>query len=625
MATLSDYVSGTISLTNGEVEFTGTGTAWLLAQIKEGDTILDLPGTPYQGVIASITSNTAGTLTKAWEGPDLVDVAYRIRILADGSRSTASAVQLREQLGNGNVQALAGLSGSANKVPMFTAPGAMTLVPKTDLVSGANYDVQVANLTARAAYNGMAEGFSVLVSNTGDGRSAIYSKVSNTSGDWSSPAYVTGPAVTLDVTEVDDVPYGTPPDVMLTPVAGGYNMLWKVPLGMIVVPGTITTLPSDQPAQWDWEPIEGGFRVHLSIPRGPTGDINGVTPFWVSRLGADADAAAALTGLGLTPFWQSRITNDTDAATARSAIGASPAAGLTPQGRLSAVAGVALPEMGAAGATALHYLPATGAFVPVFNGTEFRVQSIGDGLTVDLSTQPVSYNFDVYVIMVAGVPRLAIGMVWQDAFGGTHTQRGTGAGSAELERLEGILVNKYQQTMRYSPTQTVIVPARHGTFVGTFRPLATGTVTDTALNRLLSNAYNTAPRHLLGPVPSDTGYDYAAAAYRPVNGEAGQMVQILNCLPGRMAQARAALLVGTPNTNTRNCYVGIGVDSMTASSAQTRTLAQVNNLLPGTPTAEYRGFPGLGWHYLSFLEMGSGAGSQLWTTWDCRLQGECIN
>ena len=298
MTVLSDYASGTISLTNGEIEFTGTGTSWLLAQFKEGDTIIDITGaTEYMGVIATITSNTAGTLTKPWEGPTLTNAAYRIRYLPDGARSTAQAAMLREQLGNGNIQALAGLSGSANKFPMFTGPGAMTLVPKTDLVSGANYNVQVANLAARAAYNGQAEGFAVLVADTGDGRSAIYSKMSNASGDWSAPAYVTGPSISLAVTEVDEVPYGTDPDVTLTPRAGGYDLAFEIPRGMIIEPGTTTTLAPDQPAAVTFVPITGGYRLDIAIPRGPTGDITGVTSFWNTRLGSDANAAAARAGL----------------------------------------------------------------------------------------------------------------------------------------------------------------------------------------------------------------------------------------------------------------------------------------------------------------------------------------
>src|SRR5690606_38554924 len=75
----------------------------------------------------------------------------------------------------------------------FNGPHAMVIKPEADFINGAAYDVQVDTLPDRAAYDGQTAGFAVLVSDVGDGRSAIYSKVSNTSGDWSGPAYVTGP------------------------------------------------------------------------------------------------------------------------------------------------------------------------------------------------------------------------------------------------------------------------------------------------------------------------------------------------------------------------------------------------------------------------------------------------
>lgn len=235
MPALSDYLSGTISLTNGSVDFTGTSTGWLLAGFKEGDTIIDITGaTEYMGVIATIDANGAGTLTKAWEGPTLVDVAYRMRYQPDGARVSAQARNLIELLGNGNVLALAGLSGSANQVPMFTGPGAMTLVPKTDLVSGANYDVQVADIAARAAYDGQAAGYAVLVADTGDGRAAIYSKSSATSGDWSDPAYVTGPVGPLPDVTVGTVTTGDPgtdAEVTATPTVDGVELDFTIPAG----------------------------------------------------------------------------------------------------------------------------------------------------------------------------------------------------------------------------------------------------------------------------------------------------------------------------------------------------------------------------------------------------------
>lgn len=198
---LSDYVTGTITLTNGSAAFTGTGTGWLAGGFQEGDTIFDVTGaTEYMGVISTITADGAGTLTKVWEGPTLAAVPYRMRYQPDGSRVTAQARQLIELLGNGNVLAFSTLDGTAgNLVPMFTGAGAMALVPKTDLVSGAFYNVQVSDLAGRAAYDtqpgpaGTTPGYAVLVADVGDGRSAIYSKLSDTSADWSAPAYVTGP------------------------------------------------------------------------------------------------------------------------------------------------------------------------------------------------------------------------------------------------------------------------------------------------------------------------------------------------------------------------------------------------------------------------------------------------
>jgi len=233
MATLSDYVSGTISLTTGSVDFTGSATGWLLAAFKEGDTIIDITGaTEFMGVIAEITSNTAGKLTKAWEGPDLVDAPYRMRYQADGSRVSAQARNLIELLGDGTLTSLAGLSGPG--VIELLPGGGAQVVPKTDLVSGANYDVQVSDLAGRAVYDGQAEGFSVLVADVGDGRSAIYSKASNASADWTDPAYVTGPiGETPDVTigTVTTGAPGTDVEVTATPITGGVELDFTIPAG----------------------------------------------------------------------------------------------------------------------------------------------------------------------------------------------------------------------------------------------------------------------------------------------------------------------------------------------------------------------------------------------------------
>lgn len=236
MAIKSDYISGTLTITQGSTAFTGTGTGWRSAEFKEGDTLIDITGaTEYMGVIEAITGEATGTLTKPWEGPTLTNVPYRMRYQPDGARSTAQARNLIEILGNGNITAFALLNGAANLLPMFTGPGAMTLITRQALVSGAAYDVQVATLADRAAYDGQDQGYAVLVSNIGDGRAAIYSKNSATSGDWSDPAFVTGavgPIVTISAGTTTTLDTGLDATVNVRPVTGGYELDFGIPRGL---------------------------------------------------------------------------------------------------------------------------------------------------------------------------------------------------------------------------------------------------------------------------------------------------------------------------------------------------------------------------------------------------------
>ncbi|WP_418460453.1 hypothetical protein ACNT8L_18225 [Brucella intermedia] len=128
MAVLSDYTSGTITVTQNSVNFTGTNTLWRTAQFREGDTV-QLKG--YTAIIAAasaadprIASNTAGTFTEPWPGPSGT-FAYRMRFMPDGARVTAQTTTLIELLGNGNLQALSGINGATKTLPYFTGAGTM--------------------------------------------------------------------------------------------------------------------------------------------------------------------------------------------------------------------------------------------------------------------------------------------------------------------------------------------------------------------------------------------------------------------------------------------------------------------------------------------------------------------
>lgn len=116
MAVANDYVTGTITLTNGSTDFTGTGTAWRLAGFRDGDRIyvdnlvaVIAPNSPTDPLI---DSNTAGKLTTPWTGTTGTR-AYRMSYKPDGARVTAETRNLIELLGDGNLEAIAALSPTA--------------------------------------------------------------------------------------------------------------------------------------------------------------------------------------------------------------------------------------------------------------------------------------------------------------------------------------------------------------------------------------------------------------------------------------------------------------------------------------------------------------------------------
>lgn len=125
MATLSDYMSGTISLANGSVTVTGTGTLFEVTRFGEGDT---LQIQNLTAVIASVDSDTQLTLTEPWTGTTIVDGPYRARQLGDGSRVSTQAATIIELLGNGVLMNLAELGVEEGKVPVGGPTGEYELV-----------------------------------------------------------------------------------------------------------------------------------------------------------------------------------------------------------------------------------------------------------------------------------------------------------------------------------------------------------------------------------------------------------------------------------------------------------------------------------------------------------------
>lgn len=153
------YEAGTASVTAGQTTVTQTDAAWF--GNVWGDDLFFLPSQPLVPPQRVAQANEDGTLTLAypWPGATAANVAYEVRYVGMIERSTAQSRRVLEQLGE----------------------------------VSAYYDVQVNTIADRAAFDNRPAGYRVLVSNIGDGRAAIYSKVSAAVADWSDAAFFSGP------------------------------------------------------------------------------------------------------------------------------------------------------------------------------------------------------------------------------------------------------------------------------------------------------------------------------------------------------------------------------------------------------------------------------------------------
>lgn len=124
MAIKQDYSVGTASIANGTNVITFAGGANLnTAAIQPGD---EFKVQNLDAVIVSISTNgLQATIAGTWTGATLSAATYRIRYQPDGSRYTAAARDLIDQLGNGSVAALQSVTGATDKLPYFVSSSTM--------------------------------------------------------------------------------------------------------------------------------------------------------------------------------------------------------------------------------------------------------------------------------------------------------------------------------------------------------------------------------------------------------------------------------------------------------------------------------------------------------------------
>ena len=276
------------------------------------------------------------------------------------------------------------------------------------------------------------------------------------------------------------------------------------------------------------------------------------------------------------------------------------------------------------GATTVYLTPYNGNTIPIWNGSEFSGRAFSElsQATTDTTKSPAavgaSLNYDVFVWDDGGTLRATRGPAWS-----SDTARGTGAGTTELTRVQGLLVNAVDITN--GPA------AGYGTYVGTIRSNASSTI-DFILGGSASggtagvlHVWNNFNREevVANTVDSAAAYTYTSNTIRQARASDGMQVSfVVGGNDGSVSAIYASQCALSGSAVGIYVKWGIGFDSVTAFFGNNNIYQAEAAVVTGSsyPVVK-KVFPGLGSHYLAALEASNGTNA---SSFNFQTNGELI-
>jgi hypothetical protein len=273
-----------------------------------------------------------------------------------------------------------------------------------------------------------------------------------------------------------------------------------------------------------------------------------------------------------------------------------------PGGRVTLQTGTPVMTTTQSAVTTVFYTLYKHPFVPIYDGTRFVLTNTGGELsqaTTDATKSPAAVttnsNYDVFVWNDTGTIRATRGPAWS-----SNTARGAGAGTTELQRINGVWTNANNITN--GPN------ANRGTYVGTVRSNGSSQIDwifgaigapPTAASFGVWNMYN---RVTIGTLLGDStgSWTYSTNTYRQPRADTTFQCSFV-C--GLVEDAVSATYQIAGANTTSNIYVSIGVDNTTPLG----TTGDIGGSTTGPAHSDYVGYPGLGWHTIQPLEAAFGA------------------
>lgn len=299
---------------------------------------------------------------------------------------------------------------------------------------------------------------------------------------------------------------------------------------------------------------------------------------------------------------------------------------ISPQGYLNLVgqaSGDVVQTGDVVAAATVFYSPYNGNQIPIWNGSVFKSITFSElTATLTASGSPGSAIQDECVFSNNGVPTLVTGPSWSTVTAG-NGNRGTGAGSAQLTRLQGIWVNAVA-IVAYNGLSSFSISANQCTYVGSIS-------VDTAAGQVSAyrtfgqsrkfgvwNAYN---RQTIQMQAGDTTstWVYNTSTTRPSNGNTANSITTFVGLPEEQIEVEFNQQVqGGSLTLTSQVIaswrIGIGWNSTTSYSGQSASpgfridgSGNVDFQLQMASPSKYVNPPGIGINVATSLENSSAA------------------
>lgn len=275
----------------------------------------------------------------------------------------------------------------------------------------------------------------------------------------------------------------------------------------------------------------------------------------------------------------------------------------TPGGRLTLTTATPVLVAGVSAATSVYYTPYISAQIPIWDGTQFVLKTYAELTLALVASHAASSIYDIFVFLNGSTVTIGTGPAWTTATAGAGS-RGTGVGTTELERKNGIWTNKNSMTARNDST-TYTVDANKGIFIGSmFMDGTNGQVschTAWGASRKwgIWNAYNR-KRIFLQAGDSTGSWTYASATIRASNGDSTNRCTVFSGLPEEAYDCRFAqrMQIGANSSaGEANNIIGYNATdtlSGTEGNVQFTIAAATANNIRISALAQYRAPPSIG-------------------------------